>query len=123
MGYRFLIVAVMALALASSALAQDTSAVSRTDATARGGNNGNIGGLGRIFRAAQGGNLYDSCSADRLRSLFSSRFNIQPQLSVITITDTSVRYIHTRITVRIRARDFSHLFFVYRLYRGDPDRT
>ena len=92
MGYRFLIVAVMALALASSALAQDTSAVSRTDATARGGrNNGNIGGLGRIFRAAQGGNLYDSCSADRLRSLFSSRFNIQPQLSVITVTDTSVR--------------------------------
>jgi len=90
MGYRFLLlVAVMALALASSAFAQ-TSAVSRTEATARGGSSGNIGGLGRIFRAAQGGKLYDSCSADRLRSLFSSRFNIQPQLSVITITDTSV---------------------------------
>ena len=104
MGYRFLLlVAVMALALASSAFAQ-TSAVSRTEATARGGSSGNIGGLGRIFRAAQGGKLYDSCSADRLRSLFSSRFNIQPQLSVITITDTSVRHTPTRI--RRRASGF-----------------
>ena len=111
MGYRFLIVAVMALALASSALAQ-TSAVSRTDATARGGNNGNIGGLGRIFRAAQGGNLYDSCSADRLRSLFSSRFNIQPQLSVISISDTSVRDTHIHTYTRRRAYIPAHNFFL-----------